>query len=227
MNKLHEILAASAVFALTAACHTSAPAAQTPNPAAAWAETPAATLYARDGTAVQGAGSVAAEPPRHDAGVPRASRMSLLELYQKALEEKENYVREVQALQASVDVASETQAQLARERDDARTRAAAFEEAAQRAQIENADLAARLVTAQIRRLEAEKLLLETRLEALRRGNTPAADVRTSVNMPSEHAAPRERAEAAASRAHAEAVGMRERAEPVGPRERGHARGQPE
>lgn len=218
MNKLHEILAASAVFALTAACHTTAPAAQTPNPAAAWSETPAATLYARDGTAVQGAGSVAAEPPRHDAGVPRASRMSLLELYQKALEEKENYVREVQALQASVDVASETQAQLARERDDARTRAAAFEEAAQRAQAENADLAARLVTAQIRRLEAEKLLLETRLEALRRGSAPAADVRTSVNLSGERAAPRDRAEP---------VGMRERAEPVGPRERGHAQGQPE
>ena len=201
MTKLHDILAASAILALTAACQTNTPAAQAPAPAAAWSDAPASTLYARDGSAVQGAGSVAAEPPRHDAGVPGASRMSLLELYQKALEEKENYVREVQALQASVEHASETQAQLQRERDEARTRVAALEEETLRARADNADLAARLVTAQIRRLEAEKLLLETRLEALRRGNAPASDVRTSANVPSE------------------------RAEPG--RERGHAQGRPE
>jgi len=203
MTNLRDFLVAGAISVLALACRTNEPAASTPSAAAAWSDAPAPTLYARDGTPVQGAGPVTAEPPRHDATVPGASRMSLLELYQKALEDKENYVREVQALQASLETASSTQAQLERERDEARTRITVLEQEVERAHADNVELAARLVTAQIRRLEAEKLLLETRLEALRRGNTTTADARTSGNLPADRAEPALTREAAHAKGHRE------------------------
>ena len=48
------------------------------------------------------------------------------------------------------------------------------------------DLAARLTTAQIRRLEAEKLLLETRIEIQRARTEPAAPAEAGIARKEEH-----------------------------------------
>lgn len=139
-------------------------------------------LYARDGTVVQGPG--ASSEPRHDVGSQNGSRMYLLELYQKTVEEKESLAREAQSLHEAISRAGETQAAIEKERDEARAQTAKLARDLERAQADNVELSARLVTAQIRRLEAEKLLLEARIEALKRDTSAAAGViETSAPKP--------------------------------------------
>jgi DNA repair exonuclease SbcCD ATPase subunit len=133
-------------------------------------------LYARDGSVVSGdpPARAAGAGPVHDVGAREGTRMYLLELYQSTVEEKEALQRETEGLQATITRAAETQASVEKERDAAVARAAALEKELAQARSENGELAARLVTAQIRRLEAEKLLLEARIEALRRGEAASA-----------------------------------------------------
>lgn len=144
-------------------------------------ELPESPLYARDGSVVQGAG--AASEPRHDVGARDGSRMYLLELYQKTVEEKDGLAREVQSLHEAVSRAGETQSAIEKERDAARAQVAKLAQELERAQTENVDLAARLVTAQIRRLEAEKLVLEARIDALRRDASAATGTAIETAAP--------------------------------------------
>jgi len=121
-------------------------------------------LYARDGTVVAGPEDASAlGPQRREVGDGASGRMVLLELYQNVIEERDALSLEVAALRAELAKAQ-----------DAR-RAAEAEALAQTSQVEvltverdrlvaeSLELAGRLTTAQIRRLQAEKLLLEHKI----------------------------------------------------------------
>jgi hypothetical protein len=90
--------------------------------------------------------------------------MYILELYQQAIDDKEALEVEVEALTAALDKANDI-IQQSHERlvevqgllEEERSRS-------ERLEGEGRELASRLTTAQIRRLEAEKLLLEAKLE---------------------------------------------------------------
>lgn len=121
-------------------------------------ETP---LFARDGGVVD----ATAEPyqPHHGPEPTGTGRMYLLELYQQAIDDRDALELEMKAVDAALQ---RTQGAL----DEALAQVAAMEVEVQRLsaehadlQAENLDLAGRLTTAQIRRLEAEKLLLEARI----------------------------------------------------------------
>lgn len=166
------------VLASFAGACASAPTQSAPSPdasAARWADSAAApTLYGRDGNPVQSAPASESDP-RHDVAPADGSRMHLLEIYQRTVEEKEALAREVEGLQSALTHSAETQSALEKERDAARADVERLQRELAAAKTDNADLAGRLVTAQIRRLEAEKLLLETRIDVLRReGAVPAS-----------------------------------------------------
>jgi hypothetical protein len=140
---------------------------------------PEPVLYARDGSVVPidpaapAASSVAGRPnvanaaPIHGLQPREESRMQLLDLYQRVVGEKESLALEVRALDATLVESKSAQASLANERDLLRARVEALEAQVAQAEDEKNDLAARLTTAQIRRLEAEKLLLESKLATAR------------------------------------------------------------
>jgi hypothetical protein len=124
---------------------------------------PEPTLYARNGTPVKADYADEAHALRTDGG----SRMYLLELYQEAVDRREALELEVGAMN---DELAHVQRQLAARDEElaaAGRREKAMHEERDRLVAENDDLTARLVTAQIRRLEAEKLLLEAKIEWLR------------------------------------------------------------
>jgi hypothetical protein len=112
-----------------------------------------------------------------------SGRMYLLEMYQQALDEREALEIEVGALTSRIEqllsrladsdaaLTSEREARATLERDVAALRS------------ENQDLAGRLVTAQIRRLEAEKMLLEARIEQ-ERATQPAPEAAQRPQQPS-------------------------------------------
>ncbi len=139
-------------------------------------------LYARDGTVVvpaEGAPLAAAAvpqehaaPARRELGSHDGGRMYLLELYQQVIDERDGLVQEVASLNADLQQA---RAALS----ESQSRAAALEQRAQELEArtqaleaESLELAGRLTTAQIRRLQAEKLLLESRI-AERRAAAPS------------------------------------------------------
>lgn len=126
-------------------------------------------LYARDGSPVRSAESGAVQTlptsANRDLGADEGgSRLYLLELYQEAIEQKEELAFENSRQAQALDLA------LVRERElEGRLRALEDENSTLRdsaVQLEktNIELAERLTTAQIRRLEAEKMLLEATLE---------------------------------------------------------------
>ena len=96
-----------------------------------------------------------------------SGRMHLLELYQQAIDEREALEKEVLGIPAALEQTyadlESTQQMLSGE--ESRTQALETERDGLLA--ENADLAGRLATAQIRRLEAEKMLLEAKIELAR------------------------------------------------------------
>ncbi len=112
-------------------------------------------------------------------------RNHIIELYQAVLDERDQLITEVTALQTALG-SSQTQLEAARsgmaERD---TRISALEEGSRSLTEENNTLAARLTTAQIRRLEAEKLLLETQIawHRERKGASIATSSVSPVSQP--------------------------------------------
>jgi hypothetical protein len=126
-----------------------------------------AKLYGFDGSPVQsyGPGSVTAEPKLGNAVQPGdGSRLYLLELYQQAMDSNDALAREVTHLNGAIEVTEASNTELIAERDDVRAQLAALTEERAHAEAQNLELAGRLTTAQIRRLEAEKLLLEATIE---------------------------------------------------------------
>lgn len=144
-------------------------------------------LYARDGSVVVGdqPGSITTTgEPTRDVASHAGSRMYLLDLYQKAMDEKDALSIEVKGLNAALAHEQAALEVIAKERDALTAQLRELQSENQRVGAENADLAARLTTAQIRRLEAEKLLLEAQIEwqraqaadadAARKGRSPAS-----------------------------------------------------
>ena len=123
-------------------------------------------VYARDGSVVQTDGR-----PTTQSGGPAAERLPqegsrtfMLELYQKAIDEKEALALEIKNLEATL---SKSRAELAgalKTNEELQQKHDALETERARLQEENFELAGRLVTAQIRRLESEKILLESKIE---------------------------------------------------------------
>lgn len=208
------LITAAFLCALTSACKSTETDEPTPlEPIQRWAEQQEPTLYARDGSVVQGpktarsdqpgsknAGEAAAtsDDPRHDIGARDGSRMYLLELYQKSVEEREALAREVKSLQQALDEVGNAQAKVEKERDGALAQIARLQTELEKSRTDNQDLAGRLLTAQIRRLEAEKLLLETRIETMQRDAAErddaakpqeAASAQSGANLPAAPAKP--------------------------------------
>jgi hypothetical protein len=128
-----------------------------------------AVLYARDGSVVSPSGGERPDggAPIHGAEPRGESRLQMLDLYQRVVGEKDAMAKELRELDQVVRESRAAQEGLARERDEQRARITALEAELAKADQDRYELAARLTTAQIRRLEAEKLLLETRLALAR------------------------------------------------------------
>lgn len=166
-----------------------------------WAEQQEPTLYARDGSVVQGpkarsdsksateSAADAHHDPVHDIGARDGSRMYLLELYQKSVEERESLTREVKSLQAALTKVGDAQAAVEKERDGARVQIEKLQGELDKARADNQELAGRLLTAQIRRLEAEKMLLETRIASLQHDPNDADTKSDAVEAGGEAPAP--------------------------------------
>ena len=93
--------------------------------------------------------------------------MYILELYQKAIDERDALELETRSLQSELDGARASLANTDRESAALQAQIAQLSAENKRLLDENVELAARLTTAQIRRLQVEKILLESRLEELR------------------------------------------------------------
>lgn len=117
-------------------------------------------LYARDGSVVEQDGVVVQDAPVRAVGEREGTRTYLLELYQQALDAKDAMGREIEVLQAQLERERGQRDALLAERDAARGKVDELAAKAEALEAEVRDLSGRLVQAQIKRLEAEKLLLE-------------------------------------------------------------------
>jgi len=130
---------------------------------------PEPKLYARDGSVVgaQPAGTVAVTPNTgQSVAAPggEGSRWTLLEQYQSAVKAKEELEVEVQGLTAALDQSEARELELTAELEQLRELASRNEAQIETLKAESVELASRLTTAQIRRLQSEKLLLEAKLD---------------------------------------------------------------
>ena len=100
------------------------------------------------------------------------SRLVLLELYQQAVEERDELLLELEALDRALDLGEERTRGVENQLAAMLSANQALEERMLALEAENTEVAARLATAQIRRLEAEKAWLEAAVEWERRDRTP-------------------------------------------------------
>lgn len=106
---------------------------------------------------------VESQDPRHGLEPSLEGRMHIIELYQQVLDERDSLLGEVEALTAALQKAQTMLHQTQESAASLEARIAALEEGHRSLLAENQEIAGRLTTAQIRRLEAEKLLLESRI----------------------------------------------------------------
>jgi len=147
---------------------------------------PEAPLYAWDGGVVDGApqGRVTAQDgtPR-GLETPPAGRMHIIELYQQVLDERDSLATEVERLRKELDETKLALDAKTRASEELGARVAALEASYKELSEDNQSIAARLVQAQIRRLEAEKMLLETKLESERTKAEEAAAAAAAQQRP--------------------------------------------
>ncbi|MEM1449992.1 MAG: hypothetical protein AAF957_05690 [Planctomycetota bacterium] len=92
------------------------------------------------------------------------SRSMLLDLYTEAVEEREELTRANGDLQTALEISEERAAELEQQLQSLQVHFDELGTAKQQVEQQSFDLAARLATAQIARLEAERALLEATLE---------------------------------------------------------------
>ncbi|MEQ1893555.1 MAG: hypothetical protein ABL998_13510 [Planctomycetota bacterium] len=151
------------------------------------AETPAkeAPLYAWDGGVVDGSpqGVRAAQGEPRGLEQPAPGRTHIIELYQQVLDERDGLAEEVELLRKSLEMTTVALEEETRKSNDLSARVAALEVGHRELMEDNQAIAARLVQAQIRRLEAEKMLLETRIEVEKEKEAEAAQAAAAARTP--------------------------------------------
>ncbi|MCZ6597399.1 MAG: hypothetical protein O7B99_07170 [Planctomycetota bacterium] len=103
-------------------------------------------------------------PPTHGVEPTESGRLYILELYQGVLDDRDALSLEVAGLSERFELALARIQGLELSEAASEARAQELEASTESLAAENRDLAARLTTAQIRRLEAEKLLLEAKID---------------------------------------------------------------
>jgi hypothetical protein len=150
------------------------------------AEKPAkAPLYAWDGGVVDGSPqgvSQAEEAPR-GLEAPAPGRTHIIELYQQVLDERDGLAEEVELLRKSLEQTTIALEEETRKSNDLSARVSSLEVGHRELMEDNQAIAARLVQAQIRRLEAEKMLLETRIEMEKQKEAEAAQAAAAARAP--------------------------------------------
>ncbi len=160
---------------------SSQPGPQNDQRTAAWS---GSRLYARDGSVVGPAPAGLAQDSRTAA--PRelessdGGRMYILELYQKAIDERDALHGELAGLRSQMRSVQEALIASENDLDAADVQLERLQAENKRLLAENVELAARLTTAQIRRLQVEKILLESRIEELNALQAAAAQTDASV-----------------------------------------------
>lgn len=105
--------------------------------------------------------------PAHESDAePQGSRMFLLERYQEVVDERDGMAREIMGLNAMIDAMSGQIAALEVDLSAANTTCSYRQAEIDRLMVENTSLAEHLTTAQIARLEAERILLEQSIERI-------------------------------------------------------------
>jgi hypothetical protein len=112
-------------------------------------------------------GKTAVAAPTHGLEPTESGRLYILELYQDVLEERDALALEVSGLVAELERSQAEVASLHGATSAEQSTVESLRQELALLRAESLDLAARLTTAQVRRLEAEKLLLETRIEMQR------------------------------------------------------------
>ena len=135
--------------------HEPAPTVQKTQPVAA-----EPVLYARDGSIVNQDG---AGLPRREVQNSEGTRTKLLELYERVVEERDRLTLSLTKSESELAATRDALAKETTRANDLETRLAAVESERTELARQNLELAGRLTTAQIRRLEAEKLYLELSL----------------------------------------------------------------
>lgn len=92
------------------------------------------------------------------------SRLVLLELYNQAVQERDSYLLEIEAQNRHLELAAGERAELERRIAELQDAYDALGAEKRALEDQNQDLATRLATAQVRRLEAEKARLELMIE---------------------------------------------------------------
>ena len=136
-------------------------------------------LYGRDGRPVEagdpgGAGGEQEPLSARELAGNQGGRMYILELYQNVIEERDQLALEVETLGGEIERARAALAAADQRIAELEAALATASAENQRQRTENVDLAGRLATAQIRRLQAEKILLELRLAEIASRPEPSA-----------------------------------------------------
>lgn len=124
-------------------------------------------LYARDGSVVSGApagGVVVTDQPQREMAGTQGTRTYLLELYQAAIEERDGLALEVTGLTAALEKSQAHARELEQKVLELDGLLSGRDARIEEQRLASLDLAGRLTTAQIRRLQAEKLLIEAKLD---------------------------------------------------------------
>ncbi len=137
-----------------------------------------AVLYGRNGKPVEDPAPTHGAASGKDAQA-NGGRLTILELYQKTLDERDALVRDLDLARAELDKTKASLADAQKQLDDQKARGANAEQDLDRLRAENLELAGRLATAHIRRMEAEKELLETKLEAAKAKAAAQADAKSN------------------------------------------------
>lgn len=167
------------------------------------AETPArsAPLYGWDGGVVDGSPQGVSPAQGEPRGLeqPAPGRTHIIELYQQVLDERDGLAEEVELLRRSLEQTAIALEEETRKSNDLSARVAALEVGHRELMEDNQAIAARLVQAQIRRLEAEKMLLETRIEMEKERESEAAQAAAAARTPAGKTAAKPKAEKSVAR----------------------------